>query len=278
MAGADSAAPEDGRAGPYRLLHSIGEGGMGAVFLAERSDGSYEQQVAVKLIKRGMDSVAILRRFLSERRILARLAHPNIVRLLDGGMSADGRPYYVMEYVDGSTITEHAAAKHLSIRARVALVAQVAETVAYAHAQLVVHRDLKPSNILVDRARRAARARLRHRQADRGQRRADAHRHRNARALAGVCGARADSRRSDRHRDGRLRARPDAVRAAGRTTAATEKRRCRARNWTPGTVDEDVERASTLARKLTPERAAELHGARHCRRRSSSARSAATST
>jgi len=147
----DSAAPEDGRAGPYRLLRVIGEGGMGAVFLAERSDGSYEQQVAVKLIKRGMDSVAIVRRFLRERSILARLAHPNIVRLLDGGMSADGRPYYAMEYVDGRTITEHAGATHLSPKDRVRLVAEVAETVAYAHAQLVVHRDLKPSNVLVDR-------------------------------------------------------------------------------------------------------------------------------
>jgi serine/threonine-protein kinase len=147
---ADSAAPADGQVGPYRLLHVIGEGGMGVVFLAERSDGSYEQRVAVKLIKRGMDSVAIVRRFLRERRILARLAHPNIVRLIDGGMSADGRPYYVMEHVDGSAITEHAATHHLPMRERVALVAAVAETVAYAHAQLVVHRDLKPSNVLVD--------------------------------------------------------------------------------------------------------------------------------
>jgi serine/threonine-protein kinase len=144
------AAPDDGRVGPYRLLMSIGEGGMGTVFLAERSDGSYDARVAVKLIKRGMDSVAIVRRFLRERRILARLAHPNIVRLLDGGISADGRPFYVMEYVEGRTITEHAAAYRLGVRERVALVAKVAEAVAYAHAQLVVHRDLKPSNVLVD--------------------------------------------------------------------------------------------------------------------------------
>jgi len=150
LSNADSAAPADGRAGPYRLLHAIGEGGMGAVFLAERSDGSYEQRVAVKLIKRGMDSVAIVRRFLRERSILARLVHPNIVRLLDGGLSADGRPYYAMEYVDGRTITDYAAAKQLSIRERVALIADVAETVAYAHTQLVVHRDLKPSNVLID--------------------------------------------------------------------------------------------------------------------------------
>jgi eukaryotic-like serine/threonine-protein kinase len=144
------AAPADGRVGPYRLLDAIGEGGMGTVFLAERSDGAYDAKVAVKLIKRGMDSVAIVRRFLRERRILARLAHPNIVRLLDGGLSADSRPYYVMEYVDGRAITEHAAASKLGIRERVALVAKVAEAVAYAHTQLVVHRDLKPSNVLVD--------------------------------------------------------------------------------------------------------------------------------
>jgi len=144
------AAPDDGRAGPYRLLMSIGEGGMGTVFLAERSDGSYDARVAVKLIKRGMDSVAIVRRFLRERRILARLVHPNIVRLLDGGISADGRPYYVMEHVEGRPITEHAVAYRLGVRERVALVAKVAEAVAYAHAQLVVHRDLKPSNVLVD--------------------------------------------------------------------------------------------------------------------------------
>ena len=147
-----SAAPVDGSVGPYRLLRAIGEGGMGTVFLAERSDGAYDAKVAVKLIKRGMDSVAIVRRFLRERRILARLAHPNIVRLLDGGLSADARPYYVMEYVDGRAITEHAAARKLAVRDRVTLIAKVADAVAYAHAQLVVHRDLKPSNVLVDAA------------------------------------------------------------------------------------------------------------------------------
>jgi serine/threonine-protein kinase len=149
-AGADAAAPADGRAGPYRLLQVIGEGGMGAVFLAERSDDSYEQRVAVKLIKRGMDSVAIVRRFLRERRILARLSHPNIVRLVDGGMSTDGRPYYVMDHVEGESITVHAAKQRLAVEARVELLARVADAVAYAHAQLVVHRDLKPSNVLVD--------------------------------------------------------------------------------------------------------------------------------
>jgi serine/threonine protein kinase len=146
----DDAAPADRRAGPYRLLRKVGEGGMGVVWLAERTDGAYEQQVAVKLLKRGMDTQAILRRFLQERRILARLHHAHIVRLVDGGMSADGRPFYVMDYVDGETITQYATRHRLDVAARVALLAQVAEAVAYAHTQLVVHRDLKPSNVLVD--------------------------------------------------------------------------------------------------------------------------------
>lgn len=144
------AMPADGRIGPYRLLHSIGEGGMGEVWLAERTDGSFEQQVAIKLLKRGMDTRAILRRFLQERRILARLHHPHIVRLIDGGMSSDGRPYYVMDHVDGKPITHHVAQSALDVRSRVMLLAEVADAVAYAHTQLVVHRDLKPSNVLVD--------------------------------------------------------------------------------------------------------------------------------
>ena len=144
------APPADGMIGPYRLLRPIGEGGMGEVWLAERSDGSYEQQVAIKLLKRGMDTRAILRRFLQERRILARLNHPQIVRLVDGGMSAEGRPYYVMDFVDGQTITHFAEARALGVPARAQLLASVADAVAYAHTQLVVHRDLKPSNVLVD--------------------------------------------------------------------------------------------------------------------------------
>src|SRR5690606_36456339 len=148
----DDGAPADGMAGPYRLLRPLGEGGMGVVWLAERTDGAYEQQVAVKLLKRGMDTHAILRRFLQERRILARLRHPHIVRLLDGGMSADGRPFYVMDHVDGQPITAFAMQHALVVRARVGLLATVAEAVAYAHSQLVVHRDLKPSNVLVDQA------------------------------------------------------------------------------------------------------------------------------
>lgn len=142
--------PGDAIAGSYRLLRMVGEGGMGIVWLAERVDGTFEQQVAVKVLKRGMDTQAILRRFLLERRILARLRHRHIVRLIDGGSNADGRPFYVMDYVEGQPITEYAAMRELDLRSRVALLATVADAVAYAHSQLVVHRDLKPSNVLVD--------------------------------------------------------------------------------------------------------------------------------
>ena len=142
--------PADGMAGPYRLLRSIGVGGMGEVWLAERTDGAYEQQVAVKLLKRGMDTQLILRRFLQERQILARLHHNHIVRLVDGGMSSDGRPYLVMDFVDGQPITDYAREHALDVRARAALLAKVADAVAYAHSQLIVHRDLKPTNVLVD--------------------------------------------------------------------------------------------------------------------------------
>jgi serine/threonine-protein kinase len=143
-------APSGRQAGAYRLLHVIGEGGMGVVWLGERGDGAFEQRVAVKVLKRGMDTQAILRRFLQERRILARLHHPHVVRLLDGGMSGDGRPFYVMDHVDGVPLTAYAARERLDVVARVALLAKVAQAVAYAHGQLVVHRDLKPSNVLVD--------------------------------------------------------------------------------------------------------------------------------
>ncbi|MGA9342492.1 MAG: serine/threonine-protein kinase [Rhodanobacteraceae bacterium] len=150
LADGAGATGDGGRVGAWRLLRPIGEGGMGVVYLGERNDGAYEQQVAVKLLKRGMDTHAILHRFLQERRILARLNHAHIVRLVDGGMSADGRPFYVMEYVDGQPITGYAAEHHLDVRARVGLLAVVAEAVAYAHTHLIVHRDLKPSNVLID--------------------------------------------------------------------------------------------------------------------------------
>jgi serine/threonine-protein kinase len=138
--------------GRYRLLEPIGSGGMGEVWRAERADGEFRQVVALKLLKRGIDTQAVLRRFRQERSILARLDHPNIVHVLDGGMSEDGRPYYVMPCVDGMPLTEFAAARTLDVRARIALVATLADAVSYAHAQLIVHRDIKPGNAIVDTA------------------------------------------------------------------------------------------------------------------------------
>ncbi|GIV61776.1 MAG: hypothetical protein KatS3mg044_0642 [Rhodothermaceae bacterium] len=137
------------RIGPYRLVRLIGEGGMGLVYLAERADGVFEQQVALKLIRRGMDTDRIIRRFEAERQILARLQHEHIARLLDGGVTDDGRPYFVMEFVDGVPIDAYCDAHHLSIDARLDLFVTVCKAVLYAHANLIVHRDLKPENILV---------------------------------------------------------------------------------------------------------------------------------
>lgn len=135
--------------GAYRILRVIGEGGMGLVYMAERADGEYEQRVALKVVKRGMDSAEILRRFREERQILARLQHPNIGGLLDGGVTDDGSPYFVMEYVDGLPLDEYCDHHRLSIRARLELFELVCDAVRYAHGNLVIHRDLKPENILV---------------------------------------------------------------------------------------------------------------------------------
>lgn len=135
--------------GQYKLLERIGSGGMGEVYLAERSDQQFQMQVAIKLIKRGMDTDLLLRRFQHERQILASLEHPNIARLLDGGETEDGLPYLVMEYVKGERIDRYAEGLGLSTTARLELFRQVCSAVSYAHQHLVVHRDLKPSNILV---------------------------------------------------------------------------------------------------------------------------------
>jgi eukaryotic-like serine/threonine-protein kinase len=138
--------------GPYRLVRELGQGGMGIVYLAERADGQFEQRVALKLIKRGMDSDEILRRFLGERQVLARLSHTHIARLLDGGVSAGGQPYFAMEYVDGVPLHRYCEERGLGFEERLRLFRQVCEAVQYAHGSLVVHRDLKPSNILVTSA------------------------------------------------------------------------------------------------------------------------------
>jgi eukaryotic-like serine/threonine-protein kinase len=149
---ADTTAMAPAMAGPYRLLQRLGSGGMGEVFLAERADGGFEQRVALKLVRAGALSAALTRRFLRERQILARLEHPHIARLLDGGFGADGRPWLAMEYVAGVNILRHALQQRLGLRERVALVAKVAAAVAYAQRNLIVHRDIKPANILIDAA------------------------------------------------------------------------------------------------------------------------------
>ena len=140
-----------GRAiGAWKIIGTIGRGGMGAVHAVERSDGAYTQQAALKLIRASADSPVARERFLRERQILAGLQHPNIATLLDGGISADGEPYFVMERVDGEPIDRWCDARCLGLRERVVLFLQVLDAVRYAHRNLVVHRDLKPSNLLVD--------------------------------------------------------------------------------------------------------------------------------
>ncbi len=136
------------RLGAWQLLALLGSGGMGEVWLARRADGAFDGQAAVKLLKRGMDSDAVLARFAQEQRALARLSHPHIARLLDAGRSPDGLPYFVMERVQGRPLDEAAAA--LPLRERLALFLQLADAVAHAHRHLLVHRDLKPGNVLVD--------------------------------------------------------------------------------------------------------------------------------
>ena len=136
------------RLGAWQIVRAIGAGGMGEVFEARRADGTYEGRAAVKLLKRGMDSAAVLQRFALERQALARLNHPHIARLLDAGASADGLPYFVLEHVDGQPIDQ--AIKPLALAQRLALFLQLADAVAHAHRNLLVHRDLKPGNVLVD--------------------------------------------------------------------------------------------------------------------------------
>ena len=133
----------------YEILEELGQGGMGTVYLASRADGEFEQKVALKLINRGMDTNAVLKRFMLERQILARLEHPNIASLLDGGTTDDGLPYFVMEYVEGLPVTKFCDAHELSTKERLKLFQAVCSAVAFAHQNLIVHRDIKPSNIIV---------------------------------------------------------------------------------------------------------------------------------
>lgn len=142
------------RRGSWRLLRVLGSGGMGSVWLAERASGEFEQLAALKVMRIASRNPVVLRRFERERSILARLEHPNIARLLDGGVSFDGRPWFAMEYVDGGPLLDYADRQSLDIQRRLGMFSQVLDAVAYAHRRLVVHRDLKPSNVMVDDADR----------------------------------------------------------------------------------------------------------------------------
>src|SRR6185369_9439681 len=133
--------------GPYRLVRPLGHGGMGTVFLAVRADADFDQRVAVKLVRGGAAGEELVRRFRQERQILAALEHPNIARLIDGGTTADGLPYLVMEYVDGTPIDEFG--RDLPLNEKLGLFLQLCDAVQHAHRSLVIHRDLKPGNVLV---------------------------------------------------------------------------------------------------------------------------------
>jgi non-specific serine/threonine protein kinase/serine/threonine-protein kinase len=139
----------DERLGPYRLLEEIGRGGMGTVYRAQRDDCEFQKTVAVKVVLRGMGTDVVLRRFRTERQILASLDHPYIARILDGGTTRDGLPYFVMEYVDGLPLTKYCDSRQLTLPERLKLFRKACEAVSYAHQNMVVHLDLKPGNILV---------------------------------------------------------------------------------------------------------------------------------
>jgi tetratricopeptide (TPR) repeat protein len=139
----------DASFGPYRVVGELGEGGMGVVFLAERSDGQFTRRVAIKRVGSAAPGGDALRRFSDERQILARLDHPNITRLLDSGVDAAGVPYLVMEHVEGVAITSWCRQRKAPVRQRLGLFLKVCEAVQHAHRNLVIHRDIKPANILV---------------------------------------------------------------------------------------------------------------------------------
>ena len=149
---ADAREPDfiNRKIGVYRLVKQLGKGGMGEVFLATRADGEFEQNVAIKLIKRGMDTDFIVKRFRHERQIVATLNHPNIARLLDGGTTGDGLPFFVMEYVAGAPFFQYSDSHNLNLREKLELFLRICHAIAYAHSRKIVHRDIKPSNVLVN--------------------------------------------------------------------------------------------------------------------------------
>jgi len=138
------------RIGAYRIVGELGHGGMGSVYLGVRDDDQFHKKVAIKFIRHGMHSPGAIDRFLRERQILANLDHPNIAKLLDGGATDDGTPYFVMEYIAGTPVDEYCERRHLSVEQRCEMFRRICEGVSYAHRNLIVHRDLKPGNILVN--------------------------------------------------------------------------------------------------------------------------------
>ena len=136
------------RIGPYTLLESIGEGGMGVVYLAEQTE-PLSRRVALKIIKLGMDTREVIARFESELQALARMDHPNVARALDAGTTQDGRPYFVMEYIDGEPVTDYCLRHELDLNERLDIFVQICRGVNHAHQQGLIHRDLKPGNVLV---------------------------------------------------------------------------------------------------------------------------------
>ena len=156
--------------GPYRVVRLLGRGGMGSVWLAQRADGLFEREVALKLPHASLAGGALSERFARERSILAALTHPLIARLLDAGVARDGQPYLAIEYVEGKSLTEYCDEHRLTLAARIGLIMQVLAAVQHAHRNLVIHRDLKPSNILVTREGQVRLLELWHCQARHGQR------------------------------------------------------------------------------------------------------------
>ncbi len=145
--------PQPGhRFGAYRLVRELGRGGMSTVYLATRSDDEFEQTVAVKVVRQGLAGPDLAKRLVAERQILARLSHPNIARLLDGGTTESGTPFFIMEVIDGEPIDRYCDRHRLDLRARITLFQKVCRAVHFAHRNLVVHRDIKPSNVLVTEA------------------------------------------------------------------------------------------------------------------------------
>ncbi len=142
---------EGEKVGVYQIEKEIGRGGMAVVYLAKRIDGEFEQKVAIKVIKRGMDSDEVLRRFMAEKQILASLNHPNISKILNSGLAPNGLPYFVMEYIEGLDLIEYCNKNKLSIKERLEIFIQICRTLQHAHRNLVIHRDLKPSNILIQK-------------------------------------------------------------------------------------------------------------------------------